>query len=300
MTPHASGELKNRICLITGATSGIGYVTARELARKGATVVLVARSESRAKESVARIQQETGNQSVDYLLADLSSQEQVRRLADAFTARYPHLHILINNAGAVFWSRQETVDGLEMTLALNHLAPFLLTNLLLPTILESTPARIITVSSTAHRGATIPFDDLQQRNHAYRAFRAYGESKLANILFTYELARRQAGKQITANTLHPGFVASNFGKGNGLMSVIFTLISPFAISPEHGAQTSIYLASSPDVDTISGQYFIKEKPARSSNASYSVAAAERLWTVSEQLTGIASRTAPAMEKASGD
>ena len=194
MTPSPSGEMKDRVCLITGATSGIGYITARELARRGATVALVARDQGRAQESVGRIRKETGNDSIDYLLADLSSQEQIRRLAGNFAQRYPHLHVLINDAGAVFWSRRETVDGLEMTLALNHLAPFLLTNLLLPSMQQSTPARIITVASAAHRGTTIPFDDLQQTTHRYRAFRVYGESKLANILFTYELARRLKGQ----------------------------------------------------------------------------------------------------------
>ncbi|MGO8948952.1 MAG: SDR family oxidoreductase [Ktedonobacterales bacterium] len=300
MTPSPTGDLKNRICLITGATSGIGYITALELARRGATVALVARDQGRAQECITRIKQETGNSSVDYLLADLSSQEQVRRLARDFAQRYPHLNVLINDAGAVFWSRRESVDGLEMTLALNHLAPFLLTNLLLPTLETSTPARIITVASSAHQRNTIPFDDLQQRTHPYSAFRVYGESKLANILFTYELARRLKGRAITANALHPGFVASNFGRSGPLMSAVFTLIRPFAISPQKGAQTSIYLASSPEVETTTGEYFIKQKPARSSAASYNRETAARLWKVSEQLTGVTSDLPLPVEQASGD
>ena len=282
--------LKDKTCLITGATSGIGYVTALEIARRGATIALVGRDRGRAQDAANRIRRETGNNNVDFLLADLSSQDQVRQLANNFAQRYPNLHILINDAGAVFWSRQETVDGLEMTFALNHLAPFLLTNLLLPTLRASAPARIITVASDAHQRTTIPFDDLQQQKTRYQAFRTYGESKLANILFTYELARRLEDQPatITANTLHPGFVASNFGRSTPLMNAVFTLIRPFAISPEKGAATSIYLATSPDVATTSGLYFVKQKPARSSPASYNQESARHLWTVSEQLTGVRS------------
>jgi NAD(P)-dependent dehydrogenase (short-subunit alcohol dehydrogenase family) len=284
--PSPGSELENRVCLVTGATSGIGYVTALELARRGATVALVARNQQRAEQRVATIRRETGNNSVGFLLADLSSQEQVRRLADDFRQRYQSLHVLVNDAGGIFWSRQETVDGLEMTIALNHLAPFLLTNLLLPTLKASTPSRIITVASDAHTGATIHFDDLQWKTHRYRSFAAYGQSKLANILFTYELARRLEGQAITANTLHPGFVASNFGKSTPLMRLGFSLARPFTISPEEGAATAIYLATSPDVATTSGLYFVKQKPARSNKASYDQDTARRLWTVSEQLTGV--------------
>lgn len=284
----SSTDPASHICLITGATSGIGYITAREIARTGATLVLVGRDRDRTQGCVARIRQETGSSNVDLLLADLSSQEQVHQLADAFRQRYQNLHVLVNDAGGIFWSRQETVDGLEMTFALNHLAPFLLTNLLLPTLQASTPARIITVASDAHSGATIHFDDLQWKNHPYRAFAAYGQSKLANILFTYELARRLKGQAITANTLHPGFVASNFGKSTPLMRFGFSLARPFAISPEKGAATPVYLATSPAVATTSGLYFVKQKPARSSAVSYNEDTARRLWTVSEQLSGLAS------------
>ena len=171
MTLSPTSGLENRVCLVTGATSGIGYVTALELARRGATVALAARNQQRAEQCVATIRQESGNSAVDFLLADLSSQDQVRQLAKDFTSRYSHLHILVNNAGCLFWSRRERVDGLEMTLALNHLAPFLLTNLLLPTLEQSAQARIVTVASDAHSGNTIPFDDLQQNTHRYRAFR---------------------------------------------------------------------------------------------------------------------------------
>ena len=281
-------EMRGRICLITGATSGIGLVTARELAACGATVAMVGRNETKTRAAVEAIRQQTGNAEVDYLLADLSSQAAVRGVADAFQRRYGALHVLVNNAGAVFMRRQETADGLELTFALNHLAPFLLTNLLLDTLRANTPARVVTVGSMAHRGAHIPFDDLQQTKGRYSAFGVYGQTKLANIMFTYALARRLEGSGITANTLHPGFVGSNFARNNGpVMNAAMSLARPFAINVEKGAATSIYLASSPEVASVSGQYFYKCKPIRSSQASYDVAAQERLWQVSEQLTGLA-------------
>jgi retinol dehydrogenase-12 len=281
-------EMRGRICLITGATSGIGLVTARELAACGATVAMVGRNETKTRAAVEAIRQQTGNAEVDYLLADLSSQAAVRGVADAFQRRYGALHVLVNNAGAVFMRRQQTADGLELTFALNHLAPFLLTNLLLDTLRANTPARVVTVGSMAHRGAHIPFDDLQQTKGRYSAFGVYGQTKLANIMFTYALARRLEGSGITANTLHPGFVGSNFARNNGpVMNAAMSLARPFAINVEKGAATSIYLASSPEVASVSGQYFYKCKPSRSSQASYDVAAQERLWQVSEQLTGLA-------------
>jgi retinol dehydrogenase 12 len=281
-------EMRGRICLITGATSGIGLVTARELVARGATVAMVGRNETKTRAAVEAIRQQTGNAEVDYLLADLSSQAAVRGVADAFQRRYGALHVLVNNAGAVFMRRQQTADGLELTFALNHLAPFLLTNLLLDTLRANTPARVVTVGSMAHRGAHIPFDDLQQTKGRYSAFGVYGQTKLANIMFTYALARRLEGSGITANTLHPGFVGSNFARNNGpVMNAAMSLARPFAINVEKGAATSIYLASSPEVASVSGQYFYKCKPSRSSQASYDVAAQERLWQVSEQLTGLA-------------
>lgn len=280
--------MDERICLITGATSGIGRVAARELARSGLRVVIVGREEGRVTETVAALREQTGSSAVEYLLADLSSQEQVRRLSDEFLRRYGRLDVLLNNAGAVFTSRQVTVDGIERTFALNHLAPFLLTNLLLNTLTSSAPARVVTVSSMAHSGAHMQLDDLQFERHPYRAFTAYGQSKLANILFTYELARRLDGTGVTANTLHPGFVATNFGRSNGgLWSPLFTLLRPFMISAERGAQTSIYLATSPEVEGVTGRYFADCKPRRSSAASYDVESQRRLWETSEQLTGVA-------------
>jgi NAD(P)-dependent dehydrogenase (short-subunit alcohol dehydrogenase family) len=282
------------ICLITGATRGIGRITARELARRGMRVVLVGRDAARAQATAAAIAAETGNPAVEFLVADLSSQAQVRALADAYRQRHDRLHVLVNNAGAVFARRGITVDGLERTFALNHLAPFLLTNLLLPTLQASGPARIVTVASAAHSGASLDFDDLQHERGRYRSFQVYGQSKLANILFTYELAHRLQGTNVTANALHPGFVASNFGKSEGgIWGPIFTLLRPAMINVERGAETSIYLASSPDVEGVSGQYFVKCKPAHSSRQSYDEAAQHRLWEVSEQLTGLTATTTAA-------
>lgn len=281
--------LTGKTILVTGGTSGIGYIAARTLAGMGATVAIVGHHAARAQDAATRIQRETGAANTQALVADLSSLEQVRSLAEQVQQRYSRLDVLLNNAGGVFMGRQTTVDGYERTFAINHLAPFLLTNLLLDRLKADAPARIITVSSMAHQGQRIHLDDLDQTRRGYSAWRAYGESKLANILFTYALSRRLAGSNVTANTLHPGFVATNFAKNNGpLWQVFMTLARPFAISPERGAQTSIYLASSPEVASVSGRYFIQRKPAQSSSASMDVDAQEGLWRLSEQMTGLAS------------
>lgn len=283
-------SVEGKICLITGATSGIGYITARELAAKGMAVTIVGRDQAKTRAAAERIKRETGNAKGEYLVADLSSQAEVRRLADDFKQRHPRLDVLLNNAGAMFTSRQQSADGIEMTFALNQLAPFLLTHLLLDTLKASAPARIVVVGSDAHNGARNSFDDPQQQRRGYSGLRAYNESKLANIMFTYELARRLAGSGVTANTLHPGFVASNFAHNNGgLVSFGMRLLRPVMISSERGAQTSIYLASSPEVEGVTGEYFVKSKPARSSAASYDEAAQRHLWEVSEELTGLSVR-----------
>ncbi len=281
------GDLQDKVMLITGATSGIGRATALELARLGATVVLVGRSQVKVEATVDAIWRATGNPSVEFLVADLSVLTEVCRLADEFKRRHDRLDVLVNNAGAYFTTRQESAEGFEMTLVLNHLSPFLLTYRLLDVLQASAPARIVTVSSDAHRSARLDFDDL--RNHRkYRGFRAYSRSKLMNVLFTYELARRLAGTGVTANALHPGFVASNFGKNNGDMTGVGMAVASrlFAISPEKGARTSIYLASSPEVEGVSGQYFARCRAVRSSPASYDEAAARYLWEVSEALVGL--------------
>jgi NAD(P)-dependent dehydrogenase (short-subunit alcohol dehydrogenase family) len=277
--------MSGKVMLVTGATSGIGAVTARELARTEATIVLVGRDRERCAVAAREIQQTTGNQSVEYLVADLSSQAEIHRLADEFLARHDRLDVLVNNAGAMFWSRQETVDGLERTFALNHLSYFLLTNLLLDRLKASAPARVVSVASDAHEGARIDFDDLQGKR-SYAATRAYGQSKLANVVFTYELARRLNGTDVTANTLHPGFVASNFGTNNGgIFRLAMWIAHRFAISTERGAQTSIYLAMSPEIEGVTGKYFNNRKAVRSSELSYDEAVGRRLWDVSDEFVG---------------
>jgi retinol dehydrogenase 12 len=275
--------MQGKTILITGATRGIGAVTAQELAKQGARVVVVGRDETRAAETARAIVAVGGT--ADVLLADLSVQADIRRLAQEVRARYERLDVLINNAGAVFTTRQESRDGIEMTWALNHLSYFLLTTLLLDMLVASGPARVVNVSSEAHRGGRINFDDPEGKR-GFNAWQAYSQSKLANILFTRELARRLEGTPLTANSLHPGFVATNFGKSNGgVWQWLFGLAHLAAISPEQGAQTTIYLASSPEVAGVSGAYFDKSRPATPSPAAQDAAAAARLWTLSEQQTG---------------
>ncbi len=281
--PH--GQLSGKICMVTGATSGIGAVTARELARLGATMVLVGRNQAKAEATAAKIMAETGNRAVEILLADLSSQADIHRIAEEFQQRHKQLHVLVNNAGAVYEERQESVDGVELTFALNHLSYFLLTNLLLDILKQSGPARIVNVSSEAHRGVRINFDDLQARRR-YRGFQVYGQSKLANILFTIELARRLGGSGVTTNALHPGVVATGFGLNNrGWIGIAFgVLLRPFIRTPERGAETSIYLAAAPEVAGVTGRYFANKRPARPSAAARDLGTAQRLWQISTELT----------------
>jgi len=278
-------QMKGRICMVTGATSGIGEVTAEALAKLGAKVIAVGRNPEKSISTVDRIKAKTGNSDVEYMLADFSILGEVRKLAETFTSKYNHLHVLVNNAGAVFEKRIET-DGVEMTFAVNHLAPYLLTNLLLDTIKNSAPARIINVSSLLHSRAEMNFEDLQA-SKAYDLMNAYGQSKLANILFTYELAKRLEGSGVTVNALHPGIVATNLGSNNeGFKSKIWRVINKFGISPEEGAKTSIYLATSPEVANVTGKYFEKCKAVPSSKESYDKNASEKLWCISAELTGI--------------
>ena len=279
--------MQGKICLVTGATSGIGFVTAQALAHQGATVVLVGRNPERAATAVSSIQQATGNPHVACLMADLSVQDQVRQLAGEFQRRYARLDVLLNNAGAFFSMRSLSVDGIEMTLALNHLAYFLLTHLLLDTLKATPAARIVNVASDAHRNAQFDFAD-PQGGQNYRGWRAYSQSKLANLLFTYELARRLADTDTTANAVHPGFVATRFGHNNrGLVGLFVWLAQCTALSPEQGAETLIHLATSPDAARVTGVYFVKKQPVRSSAASYDATAAQRLWQLSAELTGLA-------------
>ena len=270
--------------VITGATSGIGLAAAEALAALGAKLTIVARNEAKASHAAARIQAAGRGATVDVLLAELASQASVRRLGAEVLDRYPRVEVLVNNAGAVYSRRRLTEDGVELTWAVNHLAPFLLTSLLLDRLINSAPARIVTTASDAHKGANIPFDDLNAER-AYRGFRRYGETKLANILFTTELARRLEGTGVTATCFHPGVVASGFNRNNGpLMRAAMTLVGRFARSPAKGAETLVWLVDSPEVAGESGGYFVDQRRAVPSRAAQDMAAARRLWHISEDQT----------------
>ena len=271
------------ICMVTGATGGIGLVTAREIARQGATVVVVGRSPERSRAAVDQISEQTGNSRVDFLLADLSIQEDIRRLVDEFKARYARLHVLVNNAGGLFLNGQVAPDGIDMTLAAQPSRP-----------LPADPAAARSPrgqrtgshrkrgSSVAHVGERIDFTNLQ-----FGGWRGYQRSKLANILFTYELARRLEGTGVTVNALHPGLVDSGFGRNNrGLFSLIRPLVYGLALNNDQGARTSVYLACSPEVEGVTGRYFARCRPRRSSRASYDRASAVRLWERSAAMTGL--------------
>ncbi len=280
-----SNEMQNKVVLITGATNGIGYEAAKALAARGATIVGVGRNPQKCADAAKRITTITGNSKIEFLVADLSRQAEVRQVAAEFKRKYQRLDVLLNNAGAYFASRQTNRDGQEMTWALNHLNYFVLTEQLLDVLKASAPARIVNVSSDAHTGAKkINFDDVEFKQ-GYSGWAAYGHSKLANVMFTYELARRLEGAPVTANVLHPGFVATGFGHNNGgLMNFGMNIAQKIAAKkPEQGAATSIYLASSSAVEGVSGKYFSDSKETKSSAASYDVAAQQRLWQLSEEM-----------------
>lgn len=277
-------SMQGKVCMVTGAASGIGAVTAQALAQQGASVILVDRSATKGVTVIDQIKRQTGNPALDFMRVDLSSQKEIHQLVQQFTSRHRRLDVLVNNAGAMFAERQESVDGIEMTFALNYLGYFLLTNLLLDMLKASAPARIINTSSRSHARVQINFDDLESRT-AYKGLSAYAHSKLAIVLFTYALARRLEGTGVTVNALHPGIVATNFAmKGGGITGLIVRLFRPFFIGPEQGAQTGIYLATSPEVEGVTGKYFVKCKAVPSSPASYDTATANRLWQVSAQYT----------------
>lgn len=280
--------MKGRVVLVTGATSGIGLVTARELARMGARVIIASRSAVRCAQTAQQIAQATGNSEVLAMPTDLSSLRAVRALAERVRAEVGQLDVLVNNAGAIFGERKISADGFEMTWALNHLSYFLLTNLLLDLLSASPEGRVVNVSSDAHFAVRrADFSDINFERRRYGGFAAYCLSKLANVMFTYELARRLQGSTVTANALHPGAVATNFGRNNpGVLGLVFRLFTCFALSPEQGAQTSIYLASSPAVAGVSGQYFDRCKPKRSSPISYDQSAQRQLWALSAAQVGL--------------
>jgi NAD(P)-dependent dehydrogenase (short-subunit alcohol dehydrogenase family) len=281
-------SMQGKVCIVTGANSGIGKATSLGLAQMGATVVMVCRDRTKGEEAQNEIKTKSGNDAIDLLLAELSSQDSIRQLVENFQQHYKQLDVLINNAGGVNLSRRETLDGLEMTFALNYLAPFLLTNLLLDKLKASAPARIVNVSSDSHESGYIKMDDLQLEKK-YRLMRAYGQSKLALVLFTYELARRLQGTGVTANCLHPGFVATNIGQsgvGRVGRSIVKLIFSSLGIRPEEGAKTSIYLASSPDIEGVTGKYFVKSIPVRSAPISYDESLQRQLWEESAKLVNL--------------
>src|SRR5258708_2513493 len=286
--------MHGKTCLVTGATSGIGKATALALARLDATVVLVCRNESKGLEAARSLRAVIGNQKINMLVADLSLQRQVRRLAADFNRKHKRLDVLVNNAGAMFPHRLETGEGIEMTLAVNHLAPFLLTNLLLERLKAAGEARVVNVNSDAHERGIIDFDDIHMRRHYPSGgvgMRAYGNAKLANLLTTYELARRLGDSGIAVNALHPGYVATNIlplDRASGpvrLLKPFWHIARHVILTAEQGATTPGYLASSLEVRNVTGLYFEKCSPVASSAASRDTNLQGRMWGISEQLTG---------------
>lgn len=281
-------QVSGKVVLVTGATAGIGKEVARGLAQLGATVVGVGRNAAKCASCEKELRAATGNPAIEYLVADLSLLSQVRTLAENFRSRHRRLDVLVNNAGAFYYTRRVTPEGFEQMFALNHLNYFLLTNLLLDMLRQSAPSRIVNVSSGAHNGNALNWNDLQS-GKGFLPFRVYGRTKLANLLFTCELARRLEGTGVTANALHPGFVATDFGHaGNPALTLGMRMIQRvFGISPEEGARTAIHLAASPQVDGVSGRYFIKNQAVDPSSEARNAESARRLWEMSEQMVGMA-------------
>jgi retinol dehydrogenase-14 len=280
---------ENKTILITGGTNGIGRAAAIQLAALGHTLVIVGRNREKCIATTETIRQQTGGK-VSWLMADLTSQSQVRRLAEEFKQRFQRLDVLINNAGAVYIRRTETVDGLEMSWAINYFQAFLLTHLLLDLLKASAPARIINLSSVYHWAARFNLNNLQEAG-AYIGWNVYARTKLASLAFTYELARKLAGSGVTANAIHPGLVKTGIGKTSGrLLRWVFRAVDLFSVSPEKGAEGVVNLAVSPALEAVSGQYFSGTKIARSSPASYNRDVARQLWNISEELTGVNDRT----------
>jgi len=280
--PEINVDMTSKTCLITGGNSGIGKATGLGLSRMGANVVIVSRSKEKGEAALTDIVAKSGNRNVELMLADMSSQDSIRRLASDFKAGHKKLHLLVNNAGVYLTRRTTTVDGLESTFATNHLGPFLLTNLLLDLLKASAPSRIVNVTSDAHNGAKVNFEDLQGEKE-FSGWQAYGQSKLAMILFTHQLATRLDGTGVTVNSAHPGVVRTNFANNNGLVTFGFRLLRPFFISPKTAAKRILYVATSPDLEGVNGKYFTKMHAAKSSQESYDDDSAKRLWQMSEQL-----------------
>ena len=277
---------RDHVVLITGATSGIGFATAKALAGAGARVVIVSRDAQRGEIARAAISRETGSSQLDVMQADLASLDSIRALAQRFQATHGSLDVLINNAGVFEPHRRLSADGIEMTFAVNVVAPFLLTELLLERLRQSAPSRIVNVCSAMHASASLEIDDLQFEGRRYGMTRAYGQSKLALLMVTKELARRLRGTEVTVNAVHPGFVASNLGRLGGPVGMSWRLMKPLMISPEEGAKTSVYLALSPEVDGVSGGYFAKQSQAPSNPIADNPRLARELWGVLETLVGL--------------
>jgi len=276
-------DMNGKVCLVTGATDGIGKVSAQVLAEMGAKVIIVGRNPEKSAAVLAELKSISRNENIDLLMADLAVMKEVRDLAEQVISRYDRLDVLLNNAGGYFTKHEITSDGLEMTFALNHMSYFLLTNKLMELLHSSTPSRIVNVSSGAHYGVDIEFDNLNGEQD-YKAWKAYQKSKLANVLFTYELLKKVPA-DITVNCLHPGFVATNFGNNNGgFVSPVLKIAKRIsAIDPEEGAKTSIFLCSSPEVEEVSGKYFFKCQPKTSSRESRNMDTAKRLWQISSDI-----------------
>lgn len=284
--------LTGRRILITGGTAGIGLATAKVLAARGADLVLIGRDPTRGRAALAEIGVLGGAGAIDFMACDLADQDQIRALARRISSRYDRLDVLINNAGAMFGRRQESPQGIEMTFALNHLGYFLLTLLLLPLLAAAKPARIVTVASEAHRGVSLDLEDPQMRRR-YGGWLAYRRSKLANLLFTHELARRLDWQEVTVNALHPGFVATEIGTRHGFLPrAAWWLATKAATTPEEGAETPVFLASSPEVQGVHGRYFVKCRPVDPAPASHHRPTALALWQESVQLAGIAEADVP--------
>ena len=279
-------DMHGQVCMVTGATSGIGRATATALARQGARLVITGRNEAKTQRIVDEIQDETSSKTIDYLLADYCDLRQVRDLAETFQDRYTRLDVLVNNAGVFLNTRRETPYGVEQTFLVNHLAPFVLTNLLLDRLLTSAPARIVNVSSDAHRQGTMDLSDLNYQ-HGFAGIKAYARSKLATVLFTYELSRRLDNSGVTVNALHPGHVATGMWRTSFpiLGPLIGWLMARMAMTPEQGADNSVYLASSPEVAGVTGKYYVKREAVPSAPLSYDVDLARELWQASTRLTG---------------
>ncbi|MFW9943563.1 MAG: SDR family oxidoreductase [Candidatus Sifarchaeia archaeon] len=281
-------DMDGKVCIVTGSNSGIGKETALALAEMGATVVMAVRDAEKGENARTEILEQTGNTKTDLMICDLASLDSIRQFAKEFTQKYDRLDVLVNNAGCTIHKRQVTIDGFERTLAVNYLGPFLLTHELLPMLKSSAPSRVINLTSGIHSSARVDFDDLQNERK-YKAMNAYGTAKLMVVMHTYELARRLEGTGVSVNAVHPGFAATNLGSNTGALRhrIMFKMVRPLQMSAKKGAETSVYVATSPELEGVTGKYFAKSQERPSSELSYDEEAQKRLWVVTEELLGLA-------------